>query len=378
MGSKPRGRKRNYVLVKNKSYGKNLWGTRIFFEGPKPKGLTKDGTIKFGKNILEILKARFPKFHWIITTETDRITLERGIYRIRTSVSLLNRLNSRLFSRTRDIKNDLIRHTFSVAYSDFFSTEDTAVYVAGTIANILNKEMIPRMSSEDKEAMLSVLPTFIASESIASVNLLKAEAQIRSLKELAADLETCLLAGKSESWWQTYIKGKILIIQQGYIQAVEKLNVALGETKFPDFSLITHDSYLDILEIKKPSTTLLKKDDSRGNFYWDAEISKAIIQTENYIANVTKHADSIRTYLFDKFKITLKILRPRGIILAGDRRTFKDPKEHDDFRLLSQSCKNVTILTYDELLIRLKNYIEALEEHRVQPDGKSKQTPPVQ
>src|SRR5207247_10421719 len=48
-----------------------------------------------------------------------------------------------------------------------------------------------------------------------------------------------------------YIQARILIMQQGYIRPVEKMNVAIGNTKFPDFALVTHDNYLDILEIKK-------------------------------------------------------------------------------------------------------------------------------
>ena len=138
------------------------------------------------------------------------------------------------------------------------------VYVPGRLSSILTRDALTRLSSEDKDALRAILPEFISSESVASVNLLKAEAQIQSLKELVADMEKALSEGKSESWWQTYIKSKILIIQQGYIKALDKLNVAVGETKYPDFSLLTHDSYLDILEIKKPSTPLLKKDDGRG------------------------------------------------------------------------------------------------------------------
>src|SRR5207248_26025 len=126
---------------------------------------------------------------------------------------------------------------------------------------------------------------FIASESIKSVNLLKAAAQIKSLKELASELERAIGSGHGESWWQTFIKEKILIIQQGYIQAIEKMNVVVGNTKFPDFSMVTHDSYIDILEIKKPDTNLIKLDTSRNNYHADIELSRAIIQVENYIEN---------------------------------------------------------------------------------------------
>jgi hypothetical protein len=58
----------------------------------------------------------------------------------------------------------------------------------------------------------------------------------------------------------------------------------------------------------------------------------------------------------------MKAIRPRGIILTGDTRNFEGQKIKDDFRLLREGIKNVTILTYDELLTRLQNYIAVLRE----------------
>lgn len=357
-------KKIRFVVVKNKSYGENLRGTRIYYEGKKPKQLQKDGRITFGKHILEFLKRRLPKSQWIITPETDSIETSHGKYKVRTSLRLLGRLNSSLFERTRDIKNDLVRRRFAAAFPTQFSGEDTMVYVPGTIGATLRPEVLPRLSAEDRDALKNLLPDFLASESIGTVNLLKAEAQIQSLKDLATDLERAIENNHAESWWQTYVHKNILLIQQGYIQPIDKMNITIGNTKFPDFSLVTHDSYLDILEIKKPTTPLIKLDDSRGNFFWETELSKAISQIENYIMNVAKHADAVRSYLLDEYKIKLQVLRPRGIILAGDARRFTRQKEKDDFRLLSQSLKNITVVTYDELLIRLRNYTQVLEEFR--------------
>lgn len=198
---------------------------------------------------------------------------------------------------------------------------------------------------------------------MSAVNLLKAKTQIRTLRDLAADLAAELGNARSERWWQDYIHKNILLIQQGYIAALEKMNVIVGGTKLPDFALVTHDNYLDILEIKKPDTALLQYDAGRDNYFWSAEMSKAVIQTENYIDNVQRQADAIRSYIKDKHQIDLKVMRPRGIILAGSAGTMSSQKERDDFRLLSQSTKNVTFVTYDELLTRLNNYIGVLEKH---------------
>ena len=360
--ARKRRRSTNYIKVTSVSYGKGLRGTPIYWEGRRPTRLRDDGRINLGKNILELLSARFDRFRWIITENTNSITVERGIARVRTSQKLLSRMGSDQFDRSRDIKNDIIRKFFSNAFPDYFKEASTPVYVPGTLSKTISLDIIPRLSSQDKEALNGFLPEYIASESLGTVNKLKAKAQIESLRGLASDLEREIPREHPESWWQTYIKSNILLLQQGYITAIEKLNTTIGDTRFPDFLLVTHDNYLDVMEIKKPNTPILRSDASRGNFYFDSEISKAVIQTENYIDNITKQQDTIRSFLKDKHGLEIRAVRPRGIILAGDTRAFGTPKEGVDFRLLSQGIKNLTLLTYDELLTRLQNYIAVLEQ----------------
>jgi Domain of unknown function (DUF4263) len=319
----PRKAAKTYVVVSNPTYGKALKGTRIWWEGRRPPSLKDDGRINLGKNILEILRAQFPRFRWIITKDVNSIKIERGFAKVRTSQQLLSRMGGEQMDRTRDIKNDIIRKFFSTNFAEFFKEAATPVYVPGSLARMLHTDILPRLSSGDKEALNLFLPDYVSSESLGTVNKLKATAQIQTLKGLAADLANEIPREHPEAWWQSYVKGNILLMQQGYITAIEKLNIAIGDTKFPDFLLVTHDNYLDILEIKRPNTPILKPDASRGNFYFDSEMSKAVVQTENYINTVGKHQDTVRAYLKDKHGIEIRAVRPRGIILAGDVRNLK-------------------------------------------------------
>lgn len=367
--AKKKKSKLNFVTIKKDSkYGQAFYGKRIYYEGKKPPGLdAKTGRIRFGKHLLEILKIKFKEdFRIIVSISNNSINIKKDkdkkdIYWVSVSRDLLQKMDEDLREKTRDIKLDIVRHVFGIIFPKYFTKNATLPFVPGSLATLLGRMEVRRMSDEDKDAVRKMLPDFVASESIKSVNLLKAKAQIKSLRELEIDFRSAIEHGHPESWWQTYIKDKILIIQQGYIRVIEKINVAVAKTKFPDFLLVTHDGYLDILEIKKPSTSLLKLDPSRGNYYWDVELAKAISQTENYIAEVDRVRDVLRSELKDKHKIDLQVLRPRGIILAGDSRAINEQKEKDDLRLLSLSLKNITIVTYDELLARLSNYIGALE-----------------
>jgi hypothetical protein len=54
------------------------------------------------------------------------------------------------------------------------------------------------------------------------------------------------------------------MLRNTYGEVLEKESVSL-EGKFPDFMLLDPYSYLDIYEIKKPSTRLLKLDKSRNS-----------------------------------------------------------------------------------------------------------------
>jgi hypothetical protein len=353
-----------FVTVSNRSYGKNLKGTKIYYEGRKPSSLNKDGRISLGKNILETLGTQFDRYRWIITEDEDSIKFVRGIYRVRISQKTLRKMTGEQFDRSRDIKNDIIKNVFAKIYPEHFKKMASPAYVPGSLSKALGKVTATKLSSDDRDALNAFLPDYISSEAVGSVSLLNAATQIKTLKELAEELLNSIGESKSESWWQTFIHKNILLIQQGYIKSIEKMNIAVGGTKYPDFLLVTHDSYLDIMEIKKPDTSLLKQDKSRDNYYLDTEISKAVIQIENYIEGITKTADAVRSYIKDHYdELELKIVRPRGIILAGDSSQFKSQKEKDDFRLLCQSMKNVTIVTYDELHTRLMNYIKVLEEH---------------
>jgi hypothetical protein len=69
--------KKDYVVVSSRAYGSGLKGTRIYYEGKRPARLRDDGSISFGKNILEALGKRFgKKFRWIITQKIDSIDVE--------------------------------------------------------------------------------------------------------------------------------------------------------------------------------------------------------------------------------------------------------------------------------------------------------------
>lgn len=352
--------KLNYVVVSAKSYGSRLHGIKIYYENERPRKLREDGSIIFGKILLELFTEKLSPFQWIITDDIDEIKQLKSKYVIKTSLKTINRMYSRTFGKTRDLKLDIVYDELSPLYPQIFGKRLRTIYKSGLLASFLDKSILSKLSSADKDAIDKFIPEYLTKESFSAQSAIKAKAQIKTLKSISSEIKQEITKSRSEAWWQNYIKANVLVIQQGYIYSIDKINVSLGNTKYPDFVLVTHDSFLDILEIKKPNTSLVKFDESRNNYYWDLEISKAIIQVENYIEYISKNAENIRGYIKDNHGIDLKVIRPRGIILAGSYSQIANQKGKDDYRLLSLANKNIQFLNYDELADRLDNYINVL------------------
>jgi hypothetical protein len=232
-------------------------------------------------------------------------------------------------------------------------------------ADILNPSFDARLLSADDRAALTRFVTGSASSTpldIPTAYETARDVQLLYLKSLVAEFDKRVGEGHDESWWQTYFAKNILFFQDNYIHLLGKMNIIVAGTQFPDFAVVTSDGYLDIIEIKKPGTDLLKEDTSRHNFYWAADVAKAISQVENYIDNVTKQSEAIRNKLRDDHKIELRIIKPRGIVIAGRASEFAGrPKMADDFRRLNEGLKNVQIIPFDELSQLLKNTISSIE-----------------
>jgi hypothetical protein len=135
---------------------------------------------------------------------------------------------------------------------------------------------------------------------------------------------------------------------------------------------------LDIFEIKKPSTPLIRFDDKRSNFYWSEELSKAIAQTESYIYNVSKNSTTIKDDLKKYNDLDVRVVKPRGYVIVGEtaqlrkkyyKRKLREEilkkltniQIQDGFRLLNESLRNVTIIFYDELINNLETFLKRIK-----------------
>jgi len=201
----------------------------------------------------------------------------------------------------------------------------------------------------------------ILSLGVTDLSTKKAKATVKKITEKKV--------AKLEGLWQEYFEQYLLLLIFSYksIHPKIKLNNIDSDKNYPDFIGINHYNGLDVIEIKTHLKKALTYDSSHDNFSFSSELSKAIIQTTNYMDQIV--AENFKKSS-DKTKITSSIHeenlhRPRGIIiissyehLTTDMSSRNKDKLTRDFTKLRNSLHNIQILTFDEILNTASDYLD--------------------
>lgn len=391
--TKKRANKSNNLIeieVTNRSYGKKLIGKKVSFEGyelitdefgTRPKFVKKDGSFTIGKNILESLDRTLKKFKLVITKEKkSSVKKSNRIYKVYLSDKDYAKMRTFVIAEGADIKNDIVKKTFSQIYPKNFSISGPAFYKSGTIERVVPENCNVSLSVGDKDRVRRLYSTAVLSgltkKSISAEDIAREKIvfELSTLEAYADDLEKKIKSCKNESEWQEYLRDHILNLKEEYIAKEEHINTSIGTTSLPDFVLISEDAFLDVMEIKTPFTSLVKYDSSHKNYYLSSELMKAIAQTEKYLDQVSVNSLAIEKYLSRKLKLPFGVIRPGGLIVVGAEKELDDQKDpeqaKEDFRRLRNSFKNIKIITYTELLTTLRNRITILKQLQKAPRKK--------
>ncbi len=171
-----------------------------------------------------------------------------------------------------------------------------------------------------------------------------------------------------ESVWQKYFENYLSFLIFAYREIYPKieLNVSIKK-KYPDFIGINHYGGVDVIEIKTHLKKALSKDPSHDNYAFSSEMSKALIQTINYMDALIQEKIKKKSMKADlKGKILEgNIYRPEGLIVissydnlvSGIKQTDREfEKVKRDFTKLRNGLNNIRIITFDELLNMAENY----------------------
>src|SRR6185312_12738443 len=139
--------------------------------------------------------------------------------------------------------------------------------------------------------------------------------------------------------------------------------------KYLDFLLVDSNGNTDIIEIKKPfENAIMTKGVFRDNYIPLRELSGTVMQIEKYIYYLNRWSYEGEKFLTTKYKDNLpqgfgiKITNPSGIIIMG-RENNLSVQQKRDFEVVKRKYKNVVdIITYDNLLERLRFTIEQIKK----------------
>lgn len=375
-----KAKKGKYYLIKADKQTEFLENP-IFIDGfdKLPSGFYKDGfglTTAGNFIVQEIFNKYNKKIQLTVTSKTvGKIDARGKFVSFILPHSQLSKLGQTVTTikreRNAEIRSE-IKNALGQNYTQFKEFKDyEAGYIPGKLSEILDSDkVLKNLSNEDREALETFIPSYL--ENIPGT--LKAKKKLKViydaldagkkiyLEKVLKEFRTKLnRKTQSESVWQEFLSKYILVIRNNYSEVLEKESVSL-QGKFPDFMLVDPYGYLDIYEIKKPTTELMKLDSSRNNYYWDVEISKAIAQVENYMHQAQRQADSLMNDIRKAKGIDVNIVRPRGYIVAGTRAQLKTSKMQDDYRIMCESLKNVDLILYDDLLESLENFVSKTKE----------------
>jgi hypothetical protein len=173
-----------------------------------------------------------------------------------------------------------------------------------------------------------------------------------------------------ENLWQKYFEKYLLYLVFSYKKIYPKIEFKDidGDKKYPDFIGINHYNGLDIIEIKTHLKNAVTWDSSHKNFSFSSELSRAVIQTMNYMDAIVQKRFENNS---DENKVTNmteeeNLYHPRGIIIISSEHKLtksklnkvKEKSLKRDFTKLRNSLHNIEILTFSEILQIADDYVK--------------------
>lgn len=175
--------------------------------------------------------------------------------------------------------------------------------------------------------------------------------------------------GYNENQWQQEIVDILILLYPKYIAVFSEVPIHVdGTKKRLDFLFVDANGHVDVVEIKQPfAQVIMTKRLHRGNHIPLSELSGTVMQLEKYIYHLNRWGDKGEKYLTERYEdllppnFNIQITNPKGFIIMG-RENNLDSRQKKDFEVVKRKYRNIVdILTYDDLLQRLKFIINQIK-----------------
>lgn len=177
-------------------------------------------------------------------------------------------------------------------------------------------------------------------------------------EEALIDFEQALIEDRPEAYWQKWFEDNDWILGNEFTRIIDERDI---DTKnIADHLVETFDGFVDIVELKRPNGQLkfwnTKQD--HNNLIPSQDLIKAITQTQNYIQSLEEEMNSAKML---KRIGNASIVKPRATIIFGRSLDWGD-EERKAFRILNDGYKDLTILTYDQVLARARKTLNLAKD----------------
>lgn len=278
------------------------------------------------------------------------------------SIKTLSKYLSILFHEAKNERSIAVDDFFAKEFPDQYKSKGiTKNKKAKKVINNLDPSIIDILTQDDIDKIMAFFSKLLKSKYNESINkhkllgLAKLKVDDIAIKQILDEFETLLKKNPHETKWGKFLQKNLYLLDSKYVSIIPELNLVLSTSRKVDFGLIDSQGFLDIFEIKKPTTSLLSQNKDRGNYYWSTDAIKAITQAEKYLYNAISKKDTLAADIKRENNISVKIVKPRVFLLIGNNSQLDNDNKMEDFRILRMSLKNIEIILYDELLERLKN-----------------------
>lgn len=180
-----------------------------------------------------------------------------------------------------------------------------------------------------------------------AIRLSEMRSAISELRELLESVQ------QEEQIYQHWCEEHSWAFGNAYVMRDEVREIAPGD-KLDMLLPMVISGYREIVELKRPDMTVLQRDERHRNYYFSAEVSKAIGQCHRYIDVLHQVAAK---GLDDHPEIIA--YHPRAIIVIGRSAGWSRDKARA-LHGLNHRLSGVVVMTYDQLLAQGERLIEIL------------------
>lgn len=148
--------------------------------------------------------------------------------------------------------------------------------------------------------------------------------------------------GKNEEVWQQFFTRNDWILGSNVIKILEYRS--LDEHNITDIPFQSYDGFLDVIELKLPDAQFWTNELNPTS-----DLTSAIMQCARYL----RIAEQKSNDLAKSEEFGCKIVKPRITLIYGRSNEWTKTQQ-GQFRVLNSTLTNISVLTYDHVLLRAK------------------------